>query len=241
MTTSEFLTSLGLDQYQASFEENGIDVDVLVELEESDLKDLGVKLLGHRKKLMRAIRLMGPSSKEIAAGSAPEAAPEPTVQKTPAPKLKSTRPAGVTIQKTSQADPAPARRLRRPEMIETVVEKAKSKTAASDASPAKSKPTRRRSTTSQHIKKALNRIPPAAAATGKTKPPEKTKPAVVPDKKKVSSRKKKTAFSETQWFMAGAQKDAEILETQSDTSDYTHDESISEDERREYTLRKDDE
>ena len=42
-------------------------MEILPELEESDLPDLGIKLLGHRKKPMKAIRLQGPSSKELAA------------------------------------------------------------------------------------------------------------------------------------------------------------------------------
>ena len=62
MTIREFLAGIGLEQYTEVFEENGIEVEILPELEESDLPDLGIKLLGHRKKLMKAIRLQGPSS-----------------------------------------------------------------------------------------------------------------------------------------------------------------------------------
>ena len=60
----------------------------------------------------------------------------------------------------------------------------------------------------------------------------------VDDPKRPAPRKKKAAFSETQWFMAGAQKNVETLEAQSDTAEYAHDDSISEETRREYTLRK---
>ena len=50
----EWLDALGLSEYAASFADNAIDRDVLPELTDADLKDLGVKL-GHRRKLLRAI------------------------------------------------------------------------------------------------------------------------------------------------------------------------------------------
>jgi hypothetical protein len=54
-TIAEWLTSLGLSEYTDSFVENGIDVSVLSELTEQDFEKLGV-LLGHRRKMLRAIR-----------------------------------------------------------------------------------------------------------------------------------------------------------------------------------------
>lgn len=51
---SAWLTNLGLSIYHESFEHNAITWDVLPELNEGDLKALGV-LLGHRKILLRAI------------------------------------------------------------------------------------------------------------------------------------------------------------------------------------------
>ena len=51
---SEFLESLGLGEYADTFEENAIDMEVIPELTDSDLKELGLKL-GHRKKLLKAI------------------------------------------------------------------------------------------------------------------------------------------------------------------------------------------
>jgi predicted ATPase/class 3 adenylate cyclase len=53
-TIAEWLASLGLSEYAARFAENGIDLSVLRDLTEQDLKDLGV-LLGHRRKILRAI------------------------------------------------------------------------------------------------------------------------------------------------------------------------------------------
>lgn len=51
---TEWLESIGLSEYAQRFAENGIDLSVVHDLTEQDLKDLGV-LLGHRRKLLRAI------------------------------------------------------------------------------------------------------------------------------------------------------------------------------------------
>ncbi|HMS84157.1 MAG TPA: adenylate/guanylate cyclase domain-containing protein [Nitrospira sp.] len=51
---SVWLESLGLDHYRDVFQQNAITWDVLSELTDEDLTSLGV-LLGHRKKLLRAI------------------------------------------------------------------------------------------------------------------------------------------------------------------------------------------
>ena len=54
MDIGVWLRSLSLEQYEAAFRENAIDADVLHDLTEQDLEKLGV-LLGHRRKLLRAI------------------------------------------------------------------------------------------------------------------------------------------------------------------------------------------
>src|ERR1700731_3508358 len=51
---AEWLASLGLSEYAERFAENGIDISVLRDLTDQDLKDIGV-LLGHRRKILRAI------------------------------------------------------------------------------------------------------------------------------------------------------------------------------------------
>src|SRR5215470_3077723 len=51
---AEWLASIGLSEYAQRFADNGIDLSVLRDLTEQDLKDLGV-LLGHRRKILRAI------------------------------------------------------------------------------------------------------------------------------------------------------------------------------------------
>jgi class 3 adenylate cyclase len=50
-----WLLSLGLQQYEASFRENDIDETLLPSLTAQDLKDIGVGIVGHRRKLLNAI------------------------------------------------------------------------------------------------------------------------------------------------------------------------------------------
>ena len=51
---AEWLASIGLGEYAQRFAENAIDLSVVRDLTERDLKDLGV-LLGHRRKILRAL------------------------------------------------------------------------------------------------------------------------------------------------------------------------------------------
>ena len=55
MDLGGWLRSLGLEQYEAAFRENAIDDTVLPTLTAEDLKDLGVNIVGHRRKLLNAI------------------------------------------------------------------------------------------------------------------------------------------------------------------------------------------
>src|SRR5215475_5942927 len=64
MDVGSWLGSLGLDQYEDLFRENEIEADILPELTDQHLKDLGVPL-GHRLRLLRAIR-------EFATGTQPD-------------------------------------------------------------------------------------------------------------------------------------------------------------------------
>jgi hypothetical protein len=50
-----WLRSLGLGRYEAAFRDNEIDETVLPNLTAEDLKDLGVSVVGHRRKLLDAI------------------------------------------------------------------------------------------------------------------------------------------------------------------------------------------
>src|ERR1700747_1937484 len=53
-----WLRSLGLGQYEAAFRDNEIDETVLPNLTAEDLKDLGVSIVGHRRKLLDAIETL---------------------------------------------------------------------------------------------------------------------------------------------------------------------------------------
>ena len=58
---SDWLRELGLEQYASAFDDNAIDAEILRELTADDLKDLGVNLVGHRRKLLAAIAALRPT------------------------------------------------------------------------------------------------------------------------------------------------------------------------------------
>jgi hypothetical protein len=71
-TITEWLASFELSEYAGRFAENGIDISVLPDLTEQDLKDIGV-LLGHRRKMLRAIsQLAGTNTTTLPPAAAPE-------------------------------------------------------------------------------------------------------------------------------------------------------------------------
>jgi hypothetical protein len=70
--------SLGLDQYEANFRENKIDMDVLPQLTADDLKDIGVSAVGDRRRLLAAIAALG---RPTPPANAP--VPEPAPSKVP--------------------------------------------------------------------------------------------------------------------------------------------------------------
>ena len=63
-----WLNEIGLAQYADLLEKNAVDLDVLPELSEQDLTDLGIPL-GHRKRLRKALR------ESLASHSVPTASP----------------------------------------------------------------------------------------------------------------------------------------------------------------------
>src|ERR1700737_136906 len=82
MDVAAWLRGLGLEQYAPAFHDNAIDGEVLRELTADDLKDLGVTLVGHRRKLLAAISAFGaePATHDAAqsgerARSAPDSTP----------------------------------------------------------------------------------------------------------------------------------------------------------------------
>ncbi|MDP6388522.1 MAG: tetratricopeptide repeat protein [Alphaproteobacteria bacterium] len=82
MDVEAWLGALGLERYAGVFRKNDIDGDVLGELSEADLRELGVTLLGHRKRLLAAIAELKPDAEADAA--TPAAAPEPAAAAEPA-------------------------------------------------------------------------------------------------------------------------------------------------------------
>jgi class 3 adenylate cyclase/predicted ATPase len=73
MDVAVWLRGLGLEQYETLFRENAIDADVLSDLTEVDLENIGVSL-GHRKRLLKA----------VAALAGPPPAPQPAQTPIPA-------------------------------------------------------------------------------------------------------------------------------------------------------------
>jgi class 3 adenylate cyclase/predicted ATPase len=78
-----WLRRLGLGRYEAAFRDNEIDETVLPNLTTEDLKDLGVSVVGHRRKLLDAIAALrtepgakAPSSDAATTTSAPTVSPE---------------------------------------------------------------------------------------------------------------------------------------------------------------------
>ncbi len=62
MDVGVWLRSLGLGQYEAAFHDNAIDGEVLPKLTVEDLKDLGVAIVGHRRKIISAIEELNAAS-----------------------------------------------------------------------------------------------------------------------------------------------------------------------------------
>ncbi|MFL5289830.1 MAG: AAA family ATPase [Rhodopila sp.] len=55
MDVGEWLKSLGLEQYEAAFRENDVDAEMLPTLTDEELKNIGVRSLRHRRRLLEAI------------------------------------------------------------------------------------------------------------------------------------------------------------------------------------------
>jgi class 3 adenylate cyclase len=80
MNVGDWLRDLGLEQYEGAFRENEIDGEILPTLTADDLKDLGVAVVGHRRKMLTAIA-------QLAASSAPSARIAEPVSPAPAPEV----------------------------------------------------------------------------------------------------------------------------------------------------------
>lgn len=71
----EWLEQLGMSAYAQRFLENRIDISVLGDLNDQDLRELGI-VLGDRKKILRAIRELQASDSKASSATSAEAAPD---------------------------------------------------------------------------------------------------------------------------------------------------------------------
>src|SRR3954454_10085463 len=80
MDVADWLRALGLDQYEAAFHENGVDAAVLPTLTGEELKDIGVSLIRHRRRLLEAIAALRSNAMpaEALAQVSPSAPPDLT-------------------------------------------------------------------------------------------------------------------------------------------------------------------
>ena len=61
---SGWLEKLGLGQYASNFSDNDIDTKLVSQLTNVDLKEIGIKSLGHRKTILDAINALGHQESE---------------------------------------------------------------------------------------------------------------------------------------------------------------------------------
>jgi len=66
MDVAEWLRGLGLEQYAPAFRDNDIDGEVLRRLTGEDLRELGVRSIGHRRRLLDAISALGAILADVA-------------------------------------------------------------------------------------------------------------------------------------------------------------------------------
>ena len=70
-----WLRQLGLEQYISAFRDNDVDGDVLPHLTAEDLLGMGVTSIGHRRKLLAAIAVIGAEASALAGTAASASAP----------------------------------------------------------------------------------------------------------------------------------------------------------------------
>jgi hypothetical protein len=67
MDIAAWLRGLGLEQYEPAFRDNRIDSKILPKLTGEDLKDIGVALIGDRRKLLEATATLRESATAVPA------------------------------------------------------------------------------------------------------------------------------------------------------------------------------
>jgi hypothetical protein len=75
-----WLRGLGLEHYAQAFRDNAIDGEILPKLTADDLKDIGVTIVGHRRKMLEAIAAL----RAVNGPAPPPAAEEAHTLPTPA-------------------------------------------------------------------------------------------------------------------------------------------------------------
>src|ERR1700739_4992217 len=80
MDVGGWLRNLGLGRYEALFRASEIDADILPELTDGDLKELGMPL-GHRKRLLRAISALTPAATSAAPSASTGAQPQDATER----------------------------------------------------------------------------------------------------------------------------------------------------------------
>jgi class 3 adenylate cyclase len=78
MDVAVWLRSLGLERYEGAFRDNEIDERVLPSLTLEDLKDLGVGIVGHRRKILDAITALRDATAKDPSGHAMSSPPSAT-------------------------------------------------------------------------------------------------------------------------------------------------------------------
>ena len=71
MDIAGWLRDLGLERYEQAFRDNEIDAEILPTLTADDLKDLGISVIGHRRKLLNAIAALVEAAEQASLQSGP--------------------------------------------------------------------------------------------------------------------------------------------------------------------------
>ena len=78
MDIGEWLRGLDLGQYESAFRANEINADLLKSLTADDLRDLGVALVGHRRKLLDAIAVLRADTQPVSPAGAQQTSQQAT-------------------------------------------------------------------------------------------------------------------------------------------------------------------
>jgi len=78
MDIAEWLRGLGLERYAPAFRDNDIDREVLHSLTTEDLRELGIASIGHRRRVLDAIAVLGDDqmAARLSRGPAPNSGAE---------------------------------------------------------------------------------------------------------------------------------------------------------------------